>query len=537
MNRRLTLLLAGCCLVCLLVVASTLPAADPRLDAPGAADGSTADGTSGQAAAPAETENSTDGPTTPDSDPTTPDNERHIRVPRPVDPGDDELVILDTDGDVAGVPIEVDGERIGETNRSGELVITPPYREEMTITAVGAGESNENLSRTVSLQTDAQIVADDPAIIGQEITLNASVGDTRLPGAAVYRNGERVATTDQSGTAVLEPRERPGETDLRVERGPVTGERTVVAPEPSVSLASPLLFPGSFASVSVTADGQPVPNATVLANGDEVATTGADGTAQIQLPLTNDVTVTTEVGETTQTTSASGLYLRLTAVVVLIPGLIIGLIWAGGRFLAALDIEFEEQSDTPATGGNPFILLGAALAGLAATIDDLFEAIGDAVATLFRAPEGGGFSWPSMPGGGLSLSLPTLSVPSLERLRSSLSRSSGSGSEQFTPPASGAELDAVLDEERELSGERAELRAIWDAFLDHLGTDERETRTAGEIARHALAVGFPARSVRNLLAEFRQVEYGDHEPSTDRIARARAALLDLRDNDPREESE
>jgi hypothetical protein len=464
MNRA-KLLLAGGCLVCLLVVASTIPAADPRLDVPGAGD------------TPA---GSLDNQT---SDSRMSDSR--------TDPSD-------------------------ETPQS-----TPP--------------ANGTIIRV-----------DEPLIVGQPFRLNASVGNTPLPNATVYRNGQRVNTTNASGAAVLEPRQEPGQTDLRVERGSVTGERTVEAPEPSLVLDSPLLFPGSVASVTVTADGKPVEGATVMVDGEQVATTDESGTARIRLPLTDTVTVTAEAGSVTMTTTVGNLYLRLTAVVVLIPGFGIGVLWASRRLLALFEMDFSGQPRSgegegavyTSAGASPFILLGAMLAGMAAAVETLFGNLGSALAAPFGGSGGREFSWPSAPDIGVSLSWPTLSVSLLGGVGTTLSQSSGStADDRFSATAPDSELIDEILAERNLSGDQAELRAIWGAFLDSLGIDDEETLTAGEVGRHALAAGFPAESVRRLVATFREVEYGEYDPSLDRVTTARAALLDLQDNDPQEGTE
>ena len=82
---------------------------------------------------------------------------------------------------------------------------------------------------------------------------------------------------------------------------------------------------------------------------------------------------------------------------------------------------------------------------------------------------------------------------------------------------------------------RTEVRAYWHAFLDRVGLGNRETYTPGQAARRALSAGFPVRQVRRLLSVFREVEYGGREPSSERVAEARAAATDLLDHDPDEE--
>ena len=550
MTSRRTLLLAGCALACLLVVAGALPAADPRIELPGAGDGPGSSSGSGLGDSPGGTTGLGDSP----GGTTGPGESGWIRITDPLVPGTEAGLELGTDGPGSGVPIQFGGERVDITNESGYASFPVPYRERVTVTTAGmSSDPAAGISRTVDVRTDAQIRS-ETVVPDREFTITATVGETPVPDAAVYQDGEQVATTDATGSATVESREEPGETRVAVERGAVTSEQTIEVPELSVALDAQFPFPGSFASVTVTADGEPVADAQVLLDGDEAATTDADGTASIRLPLSNQATVTAEVGSATRTASIGNLYLNLTAAVVLVPGLILGTLWAFGRVLSLLNIGTGGSRDSTSL----FVTLGSAMAALAALLSVLAGALSRlARFTPFAAGHGvslrgiparlrglfagsgsdGGFTWPSMPSIGLGLSLPTLSFLSLDRFRPVLSASSAPDERPRSDAVASEPGAEILDGRREPSGDRSEIRAIWGAFLDDLHLDERETRTAGEVARHALALGYPTQSVGLLVATFREVEYGDRDPSIERVTTARAAYLDLEDNTPGGERE
>lgn len=522
MTETRRLLLLGGSLVCLLVVASTLPAADPRLDvgAERPVDGDNQSVERTPRATEAGVENDSDGSTGPE-----------IRVSEPVDPGSETEIRLAGVEDPSDARITVDGEYAGQTDYNGELSIYVPDAREMTVTADVPSRS-ENVTRTVDIRTAATLRTSGPAIPGRTIELNATVGSEALSGAAVRIDGRQVATTDRDGQATVPLPETAGPVTIRVERAPVDGERTIQFAEPRLTLDSPLLFPGSLAAVTVTADGAPVERAPISVNGETVRGTGPDGEARIQLPIASQAHITTELGDKTATATVGNLYLRLTAVVVLIPGFIIGSVWTAGRLLAVIERTtdrgqrtLERGSAGGGGGADLFVLLGEMLDAFAGGLDNL--------AALLRQPLGPG---------GWSLSWPSISLPSLGALSVSLSRPSGGGLSRWfgagddPDPDVGLDSVAPIDSTPETaSGRRAQIRAVWHAFLDRLGVENRSTLTAGQAARRAVSSGFRAESVGRLLAAFRAVEYGGREPTPERVAEVRALTEELLADDTDDE--
>lgn len=558
MNPRRRLLLIVGCVVCLLALSSALPAADPRLDAPGVGDGEGADtgswdevvdsggsdSSDDEGDEPDESTNTNTGPgTDPDPDPGT-DRDHELRIAGAVVPGN-EVTVEFTDWTPLDdeFSVQVDNDTVGTTDR-GELEITVPYAEEMTV-AVPA----ESLSQTVDVRTNASIDVSGDVAQNRNVTAVVTVGSTPVSDVTVYQDGEAVGTTGGDGELAVTMPERVGTTELRAERGPVTGELSVDLPAPTVRVRSQFLFPGLPAPVEVTANGVGVPNATVTVEGGNTATTNEDGFTRVQLPIDNQATITAEVDGERARTTVGRLYLRLTVVAVLVPGLVGGVLWTYFRYWGRTE---PWDRDGQVRAGTGF-----GVAGLFVAIADLLAALLDAL----RAPSVPDVSFsvprPSAGFSGLtgilsiprpSVSLPQLGGLGLGSLLSGRGSSDGSSSglassvrdrlgfgDDDGEEASDGREPSLADEPLGPPGPRAELRACWHAFLDRVGLQERETRTPGQAARRALAAGFPAAQVVRLLSVFREVEYSGRDPSPEQVAEAQAAVDELLDHDPDEE--
>jgi hypothetical protein len=558
MNGPRRLLLVAGCVVCLLVLSSALPAADPRLDAPQVGDSSASEGsTNGGWDDVIDDPGLEEGDTDDDADEEI-DTEAESDSVTDIDPASD--INLDIYGDV--VPgnelslevsnrfgpldrersVMVNGERAGTTD-DGDLSVTVPYTEEMNVSI-----PSDSVSRTLDVATDASIEFDDGVAQNRNVTASVQVGSTSVPGVPVSQDGETVGTTDENGEVTLTMPERVGTTDVRAERGAISVQRSVELPAPEVTVTSPFVFPGLPAPVAVTANGEGVPDATVDVAGGGTVTTDDDGTARVQLPIDNEATLTaTFAGEET-TTTIGRLYLRLTVVVVLVPGVVGGFIWTYFKLAAR-----REGSGADGVTGSGF--------GEGIGIVAFFLKLADALAALIdslRMPSLSEWSFRlPRPSFGLSslAGLASVSMPSISLPRPSLGLGSllgrGSSSERSGITSSIRErLGFGTDDDEEAAEEpgpslaeeplgppepRTEVRAYWHAFLDRVGLGNRETYTPGQAARRALSAGFPVRQVRRLLSVFREVEYGGREPSSERVAEARAAATDLLDHDPDEE--
>lgn len=533
MSRRRTLLIVGC-VVCLLALTSALPAADPRLDAPGV----------GSADSP----NTGDWDTIvsdPDESPreeagSTTGNGSELEITGALEPGNSvDVSVIDRVQMFEEYEILLNGEAVGRTD-GGELTVTVPYAEEMTVEV-----PEESLSETFDVQTRATVETVGTPAQNREIEVRAVVGGTPVPGAELTQDGEVVGTTDDAGRLQVTMPERVGTTELSVERGPVAGGTTVELPAPEVVVTSPLLFPGLPASVEVQTNGAGVPNATVSALGGGEATTGDDGSARVQLPVDSEATIVTAIDGEQSTTTVGSLYLRMTVAFVLFPGLVIGFAWSYYRFVANRDPDAMGRAFGSSITGV-FIGLAGAIANLLDSIRSL------SIPTVPRprplSGGSGGLSWPSVPRPSVpSFSLPRPGASAAGSLLSGIFATSRGSQRRSIRSRLGFGRD---DEERRDGATEApslaaeplgppepqqEVRTLWHAFLDRIGVDRRETRTPGQVARRALAAGFPASQVRRLLGVFRRVEYGGRDPSPDRVAEARTATEELIDHDADEE--
>lgn len=548
-TRRL-LLVVGC-VVCLLAVASALPAADPRLSPAGGDGGEPGAGEWGAI----EERPSLSGEPPRDADRGGNDrdgeavDDPEIEIRGAIEPGNEVRVEIDSASPFDERTVEVNGDPVGETDW-GRIDVAVPYAEEMTVSV-----PDEDLSRTVDVETNATIRTHDGAVPTGEFEISAAVGATPIRNATVSVDGAAVATTDEDGYATVRLPETAGPVELSVERGPVEGSRTVDVAEPRVAFVSPLLFPGSPAPVQVSADGTAVPNATVSIEGGDAARTGDDGRTHVWLPIDDEATVTATVGEETATATVENLYLRLGSVAVLVPGLVIGAAVTYVRLFAArkrrrgavFDGLFVSLAGFLAGLSDAFGGLSGGIAAVAGSLSGLLDRLGGVRAPSLPLPSvGAGWRAPSIAAAASSLGRALGSVSALASLGGSSARSRGSilgrsrlggvlGSGDPDEPDDDGASAGLAAEPYGPRGPRAEIRAAWHAFLDRLDVGDRETTTPGGAARRALAAGFPADRVARLVSIVRDVEYGGRPPTPDRIAEAREAAAELIDSEPDEE--
>lgn len=551
--RRIALVVV--CVVCLLVVASALPAADPRIDTGGTQD--IGNETQDNATSPQQNSrvSSTPSPSvnsTLSVNSTPSQNVTEEQWTGPELAFSDALVpgtsvfakVTNLDGREP-VGLFVEGEKTGNATEGGEILLRVPEADSMQV-SIPSLDSEWN----VDIRTDATIRKQDQPIPGREMQIVATVASEPLSDATVYLDGDEVASTNEDGNATVTLPGTAGTVNLSVERDVVSGTTEIDIPALDFDIETPVLFPGTPALVELTVDGIPVENATISANGDEKTLTGEDGRARVQLPVADEVMLTATVGSREVSETISGIYLRTTVVFVIIPGLLIGGVWTYLRLASKYGFRRRRRH----------VALGALFIGLGELFGAVSTSFGTAARNI-RKPTAGGF--PSLPrfgslipnrpsisigsvlsfdrpslGGIGSFSLPSLSRPG-RRSESSLFSVFNSGDDDSeetqsqTPPVT---PDSV-EESTEEHTPRDELRRVWHAFLDRLGIENRETLTPGQVARGAIRAGYPARSVRRLLALFRLVEYSDREPSTETVAKARETAATLADHEPEDESQ
>lgn len=536
MTRGRRLLLVVACVACLLAVAVALPSADPRIDVLGS-DESTETALTDDNGTLVDGDARTGGDTGTGGEPGGGDDELDLDVEfdGSLVPGTErEVRVLDS-GRQVDESVAVDGTREGT---GGNATFTVPYDEAIRVT------TPSGLNRTAQVETDATIEALGPLVPGMSVDLRATVGGEPIPDGEVRVDGEHAGTTNSSGVVTVEPPDGADNATMAVERGAVSGEATVGLASLDVEFSS-FVLPGMPASVAVTADGTPLEDATV-AVGDDTATTDSGGQAGVRLPVSDEVTVTATAGSEQATATASGLYWRLATLVLVPPSLVIGAVFGFLRFTTA---QTRKSYVSAARQRQKSVLLGfgGLLSRLVSAVPRRgsisLPRIGPLVPSLPRPgslrPSLSGLSLPSSPSAPQLRSLvPSLSVPGLsggvDRVTSAVS--SGEGGTATDPDDTGEPEADTGAAATDLTPEERVGRH-WHRFVAHLGIEQPERWTPGQVARRAFTAGLPRRQVRTLVETFRAVEYGGRPATPDRVERARETSDSLQRQEPDEGQE
>ena len=410
---------------------------------------------------------------------------------------------------VVGEVVRFNGEPIGRTDRNGTVVGTVPYADELEITvgetetaAVGAsvggstgvarGDADRShaVGETVPLETNATVtVAGDPRP-GEAVTVLATVSGTPVPEATVTVDGETVATTGGDGRATVTLPERSGQVAIAVERGAVAGERVIELPALSVAVDPelPVALPFGSATVTVTADGEPVPDAAVAVGGETVARTGLDGTATVRLPASNEVVVGSRYGLSAAAELSGQLRNAAGGLVAVLGIAVVGALGWSRR--PGVAVWARDRLRTAARRTASGIQRG--LIGAAAAVD---SAVGRGASGLGRTRSTGVFG----------------------RVRAGVRAGWRSLLRADERPDRTGRAPSPEDPE-------AVVRAGWARLLEEVSLSERRTRTPEELAAHAIEVeGLPRPPVETLRDAFRAVEYGARPPA-ERVERVRQAI-------------
>lgn len=530
------LLILGC-MVCLLAVAAMLPTADPRLEGPG---GETDqwEGVAGDSNA------SVDSPEEyAEADTDDPAVDFDLFINGTVAPGNEIRFQSYDVGAFEDTDIYVDGSKVGSLNGEEAVSTTVPYNEEMQVSAPAEG-----YEKTIDIPTDATLQVQNQPVPARELGLGVYIRGTSIPDVPVYHEGEEVGETNESGVVTVDLPESAGPTNVSVARGPIEASQTVSVPEPDIDIVSMLQFPGGPVTARVTADGTGISNANVTLAGETVQT-DENGLVEMRLPLADSATITTEVGAESDSTSVGSLYLRLAAVIIFVPGLVIGIVVTYFR------IQAWRHNRQYRSIGSMLLVFGGSIALLGRGLGSLIALSSNLRLPRFSLPS---FGWPSfsVPLGATGLSgsfsVPRFSMPSLPRFAFpslSVAFPSGFGNpfSKDNEPASDRSADVAassVDGDAPPVGTNegrpapnVEIRRAWHRFCDRVGLGRRQTKTPGQVARRAVASGFPASSVRQLVSLFRDVEYGGQDPSREHAKEAQTTAAELADHDPEEDTQ
>lgn len=355
---------------------------------------------------------------------------------------------------------------------------------------LAATQSDDGPSDSHPIERTATIVFSGEPAPGSDLLLTVRIGDVVIDDATVSVGGEVVGTTDESGEIPIGLPDSLGDVTVGVERGSITGQRTIRIPELTMTVDSSPLGAAGSATVTARLDGDPVTGVPVTLEGQQVAVTGPNGTAQVGLPWQPSATLTVDAsGQRAQTTLTGLLYAP------------IGIGTGTVAIVAVVAVVARRR--------------GVSAGQLARKVRTGLRRVGR---TLRR-----GF---------------VVVVTDGDRYVShALSQCAGLFTGRTTLSGLWRELTGWLEgvlafgvaESRKRSDPEAELtvREAWNRFLDDVSASSAETRTPGELATHAIEEDdLPEQPVTELRDTFRAVEYGARSP-TDRLQRVQEAIEEI----------
>lgn len=351
------------------------------------------------------------------------------------------------------------------------------------------GETGQDREEeTFPVERDATIAVTGDQEPGALVLLTVRVGDILIRDIPVTVDGEEVGTTNGDGQLEISLPETTGDVSIQVEDGPITGSQTVTIPELELAVDTGTLPPMALGSVTVeaTVGGEPASGVPISIDGEEVATTGTAGTATVTLPFTHEALLSVTAAGQSEQTALSGLLFPLGAIVAIaVPAL-------GGSLLLLKRRGYSVRTWLVFGRSIPGTLTRTMTRGLvvlASRGDEIVLALFARVRNLFAG-----------------LFAVVTGQKSREEIRrqvrstvKTIRRRSGKITRLFrgkNPPAAFAEQELTVG-------------AAWRRFLNQLSVTAPETRTPGELARHAIEKeDLPEEQVRTLRDTFREVEYG-----------------------------
>ncbi|MCD2199751.1 DUF4129 domain-containing protein [Halobacterium sp. KA-4] len=446
------------------------------------------------------------------------------------------------------VALVVNGDRVGQTDENGTVAFTVPYAEQLRVdvettvnvtasssslapASVGGGDraysitspvvaqqdDGNDSAQTFDVNADVRFAFDGDVDPGTERTLTVTVAGRPFPDATVSVGGVEQGRTDDEGRITVQiPEDASGVLEVTASRDDLSETTTYPVDALSVAVSPSLVapLPGTTATAHVTSGGEPVSGASVTVVGKSVGMTDADGTVSFEIPLTRAPAVVATASEKT-TTTYLGWVLPSAAVAVLV----------ALSALAGVVLSAQQRGITPRTVVGALVAVAresvsyavGALVGLAGALDDLAAELRTAAADGWR----GVLAWfASLPG--------RVHLPDVRGWLAGVAATAGAGSGRKSEPNErGVESSADAADGR--------LQAVWQRFVAVVGVDRWETKTPAEVAREAIARGFPKKPVYALTAAFRDAAYGGRSESS-RLDRAEEALDSVRE-DEREEGE
>lgn len=391
-----------------------------------------------------------------------------------VAPGDSITVLVRSPrGPVSGATILFNDRAVGVTDETGTVTATVPYERPLTVAA--------------RLPANATCEAATPVTVAASGRAADPIGAARA-GTATPANETVTRTVRVVGRAAIE-----------IEGPP---------------------YPGEEVAVRATIDDQPLGNATVTLDGEEVGRTDADGRASVVLPEgPNAVRVAVERGDfgTDRVVDIAHLRASLSSShLFATPGDPAQIrVRAGDRPLSEATI-FREGQVVARVDRE-----GIASVRLPADLFATYRVEGAAQTTTVAV-------WPRYLLTALFGVLPMLVGLGVVGLLGVAVLAGRSGAAGSTPEAAGrSATDSPGEPTPHDDLTRDRLRERWRAFARRVAPRDWATTPPAAIADRAIAAGDPADPVRAFATVFREVEYGDRPFDADRRERVRRALADL----------
>lgn len=197
---------------------------------------------------------------------------------------------------------------------NGSLRVQLPWRRYVQV-SVSKGE----LTRSVNASLDAtpRIGLTGETLPGRTVELNVTHAGEPLANASVSFSGEKMRT-GANGTVDLEMPSEPGNYTIEVRKRGVAGsmEVRVESLDLRVDPYLPVALPGRSATVTASIDGEPLENVSVMLEGEEIGSTGPNGTLSTSLPFTGSATYTARTLGLRAERTISGMMVNLAALVL-----------------------------------------------------------------------------------------------------------------------------------------------------------------------------------------------------------------------------
>jgi transglutaminase-like putative cysteine protease len=431
--------------------------------------------------------------------------------------------VCSVDVDVAPLPETGAGSAV----ERDEPVSTPAATPEASQTGAGGSASGVNATlggTNVTVETDP-----DPLVIGGEATVAVtSTGDPVANGTVRVR-GEPVGTTNATGrlSFTVPAGLAAGEVPLTVRTDTVNGGELVAVAAFQLTPASDrvLAWPGERVAVQATVGDAPIAGVPVAQNGSVIATTDANGT--VQVPVSAAPTTTVSAGYVGRQATARienrllNTAVRALGVVVIIAGV-----------LAVLAREYDVAGTAR---GGAVRLAGGLRRGVAGVV-----ARGRRLPALGRAARRRGIrasltaigQWLRHRIQRVRAWLPASLLGYLFVLAVQLYRAlTGTDTGDAGPDASDEPATAAPAGTGQLDADAGpatwrSIRAVWDVFVGLVFRRVPATRTPGEIARTAIANGFPREPVLRLTNAFRAAAYGPSREDDETLVDDATTALD-----------